>query len=128
MDDALASGDVAAMRAALAEIKRRGAPYLQWSGKAERTSFEVDTVSLHVHKRIDPMNILSALRKELRAGKDKAAKSSESSDGEKESYAVNKSARRTRHTYSPAFPEQPGPAVLHDDRTMRIPKTWVGAS
>ena len=47
VDDALASGDEAAMRAALAEIKRRGAPYLQWAGKAERTSFEVDTVSLH---------------------------------------------------------------------------------
>lgn len=61
--DALASGDAAAMRAALEEIQRRGAPYLQWAGKAERTSFEVDTVSLHVHERIDPMSILSAVRK-----------------------------------------------------------------
>jgi adenine-specific DNA-methyltransferase len=52
-------------RAALEEIKRRGAPYLQWAGKAERTSFEVDTVSLHVHERIDPMSILSAVRKRL---------------------------------------------------------------
>lgn len=52
-------------RSALAEIKRRGAPYLQWAGKAERTSFEVDTVSLHVHERIDPMSILSAVRKRL---------------------------------------------------------------
>ena len=69
MDDALASGDEAAMRAALAEIKRRGAPYLQWAGKAERTSFEVDTVSLHVHERIDPMSILSAVRKQLEEAK-----------------------------------------------------------
>jgi len=61
--DALASGDPAAMKAALEEIQRRGAPYLQWAGKAERTSFEVDTVSLHVHERIDPMSILSAVRK-----------------------------------------------------------------
>ena len=61
--DALASGDAAAMKAALEEIQRRGAPYLQWAGKAERTSFEVDTVSLHVHERIDPMSILSAVRK-----------------------------------------------------------------
>jgi adenine-specific DNA-methyltransferase len=61
--DALTSGDAAAMRAALEEIQRRGAPYLQWAGKAERTSFEVDTVSLHVHERIDPMSILSAVRK-----------------------------------------------------------------
>jgi adenine-specific DNA-methyltransferase len=50
-------------RKALEEIQRRGAPYLQWAGKAERTSFEVDTVSLHVHERIDPMSILSAVRK-----------------------------------------------------------------
>ncbi len=52
-------------RGALEEIKRRGAPYVQWAGKAERTSFEVDTVSLHVHERIDPMSILSAVRKRL---------------------------------------------------------------
>lgn len=70
--DALASGDLAAMKAALEEIQRRGAPYLQWAGKAERTSFEVDTVSLHVHERIDPMSILSAVRKG--GGADKNAK------------------------------------------------------
>lgn len=29
-------------------------PQLQWSGKAEHTSFEIPTVSLHVHERIDP--------------------------------------------------------------------------
>ena len=28
-------------------------PQLVWAGKAERTSFEVPTVSLHVHERID---------------------------------------------------------------------------
>jgi adenine-specific DNA-methyltransferase len=61
--DALASGDAAVMKAALEDIQRRGSPYLQWAGKAERTSFEVDTVSLHVHERIDPMSILSAVRK-----------------------------------------------------------------
>ena len=80
MDDALASGDEAAMRAALAEIKRRGAPYLQWAGKAERTSFEVDTVSLHVHERIDPMSILSAVRQQLdEARSRKAGKGDEAS-------------------------------------------------
>lgn len=67
--DALASGDAAVMKAALQEIQRRGAPYLQWAGKAERTSFEVDTVSLHVHERIDPMSILSAVRKGGPGGK-----------------------------------------------------------
>ena len=50
-------------------------PSLQWTGKAERLSFEVDTVSLHVHERVDPASILSAVRKKVGAGdtaKDKA--------------------------------------------------------
>ncbi len=38
-------------------------PQLQWAGKTERTSFEVPTVSLHVHERIDPRSILEAVRK-----------------------------------------------------------------
>jgi len=38
-------------------------PSLQWAGKAEHTSFEVPTVSLHVHERMDPKTILSAVRK-----------------------------------------------------------------
>ncbi|PNU20416.1 site-specific DNA-methyltransferase [Geothermobacter hydrogeniphilus] len=66
IDDALDSGDQEMMRTALEELKRLQAPYLNWTGKAERTSFEVDTVSLHVHERIDPMSILSAVRKQLR--------------------------------------------------------------
>ncbi len=66
IDDALASGDPATMRAALEELKRYSAPYLNWTGKAERLSFEVETVSLHVHERIDPASILSAVRKRLK--------------------------------------------------------------
>jgi adenine-specific DNA-methyltransferase len=46
-------------------------PQLQWAGKAEHTSFEVPTVSLHVHERIDPCTILEAVRK--RNGKGVAA-------------------------------------------------------
>ncbi|MBK6865831.1 MAG: site-specific DNA-methyltransferase [Ideonella sp.] len=65
IDDALASGDEATMRAALQALRRQSAPYLAWTGKAERTSFEVDTVSLHVHERIDPASILAAVRKLL---------------------------------------------------------------
>lgn len=72
IDDALAGNDPAAMRHALEELRRRSAPYLQWTGKAERTSFEVDTVSLHVHERIDAMSILSAVSKR-QGHKDKAA-------------------------------------------------------
>src|SRR5271163_4922486 len=37
-------------------------PALVWAGKAEHTSFEVPTVSLHVHERIDPQTILEAVR------------------------------------------------------------------
>lgn len=38
-------------------------PQLQWAGKTEGTSFDVDTVSLHVHERIDPLTIIEAVRK-----------------------------------------------------------------
>jgi adenine-specific DNA-methyltransferase len=61
IEDALAGNDPAVMRHALEELRRQSSPYLQWSGKTERTSFEVDTVSLHVHERIDAMSILSAV-------------------------------------------------------------------
>jgi adenine-specific DNA-methyltransferase len=38
-------------------------PSLQWAGKAEHTSFEIPTKSLHVHERIDPRSIIEAVRK-----------------------------------------------------------------
>lgn len=38
-------------------------PQLVWAGKAEHTSFEVPTVSLHVHERIDPRNVIEAVRR-----------------------------------------------------------------
>ena len=39
-------------------------PKLQWAGKAEHTSFDVPTVSLHVHERIDPRRIIETVKKE----------------------------------------------------------------
>jgi adenine-specific DNA-methyltransferase len=69
IDDALASGDPDTMKEALLELKRMQAPYLNWAGKAERTSFEIDTVSLHVHERVDPATILSHARKRLKGEK-----------------------------------------------------------
>lgn len=39
-------------------------PQLQWAGKAEHSSFEVPTVSLHVHERIDPKTIIDTVKKE----------------------------------------------------------------
>ena len=38
-------------------------PQLTWAGKTEHTSFEVPTVSLHVHEGINPHNIIEAIRK-----------------------------------------------------------------
>ncbi|WP_416193512.1 site-specific DNA-methyltransferase [Nitrobacter sp. TKz-YC01] len=69
IDDALASDDPLAMKDALTELKRIQAPFLNWTGKAERTSFEVDTVSLHVHERVDPATILANAARRLK-GKD----------------------------------------------------------
>ncbi|PRE26395.1 site-specific DNA-methyltransferase [Burkholderia multivorans] len=66
IDDALASGDSERMKAALEDLKRLQSPYLNWAGKAERTSFDIDTVSLHVHERVDPASILSAVRKAMK--------------------------------------------------------------
>jgi len=37
-------------------------PQLEWAGKAERLSFDVPTVSLHIHETINPYNIIKAVR------------------------------------------------------------------
>jgi adenine-specific DNA-methyltransferase len=65
IDEALSSGEQATMLEALKTLKRMAVPYLNWAGKAERTSFEVDTVSLHVHERIDPATILAGIRRRM---------------------------------------------------------------
>jgi hypothetical protein len=41
-------------------------PQLQWTGKTEHTSFDVPTVSLHVHERIDSKSIMEFLAKKER--------------------------------------------------------------
>lgn len=38
-------------------------PQLQWAGKTEGISFDVDTISLHVHERIDPLTIIETAKK-----------------------------------------------------------------
>ena len=57
------SAALAQSREAAAALEKVQNPHLAWAGKAERTSFEVPTVSLHVHERIDPRSILEAVRK-----------------------------------------------------------------
>jgi len=49
-------------REALRRLDKIQSPYLNWAGKAERTSFAVPTVSLHVHERIEPRTIIEAVR------------------------------------------------------------------
>ena len=73
IDDALASGNEGEMRQALEQLKRMQKPYLAWTGKAERTSFEVDSVPLYVHERIDPATILAEVQKRMKAGKGKGS-------------------------------------------------------
>ncbi len=59
----LAAQTLEEAKAALAKLREAQEPFLNWAGKAERTSFEVPTVSLHVHERIEPRTILEAVRK-----------------------------------------------------------------
>ncbi len=58
-----ASALIRQAREAAGALEKLQLPYLQWAGKAEHTSFEVPTVSLHVHERIDPRSIIEAVRK-----------------------------------------------------------------
>lgn len=37
-------------------------PQLNWAGKVEKSQLAVDTVSIHVHERIDPSTIMEAVR------------------------------------------------------------------
>lgn len=39
-------------------------PTLQWAGKAEGTSFDVPTSSIHIHESIKPLNIVARVTKE----------------------------------------------------------------
>jgi len=48
-------------------------PQLQWAGKAEHTTFDVPTVSLHVHERIDPYTLINAVKKRNGAGERQVA-------------------------------------------------------
>lgn len=42
-------------------------PSLQWAGKAERTSFEIPTSSIHIHESIKPLKIISSLLNKYRS-------------------------------------------------------------
>lgn len=42
-------------------------PSLQWAGKAERTSFEIPTSSIHIHESIKPLKLVSSLLRKYRS-------------------------------------------------------------
>ena len=58
----LATSDDAPARATAYAYNEHFDPSLRWAGKAERESFAVDEVSLHVHEKIDPHVIIDAAR------------------------------------------------------------------
>ena len=52
---------VAGLQDALAALKRMQAPFLNWTGKAERLSFDVPTLPLFVHERLSTEAIVQTL-------------------------------------------------------------------
>ncbi len=52
---------VGGLQDAVAALKRMQAPFLNWSGKAERQSFEVPTLPLFVHERLSTAAIVKTL-------------------------------------------------------------------
>jgi adenine-specific DNA-methyltransferase len=53
---------VTGLRDAVAQLKAIGRPFLNWSGKAERTSFDVPSLSLFIHERLSTKAILETLK------------------------------------------------------------------
>jgi len=52
---------VTGLQDAVAALKRLGRPFLNWTGKAERLSFEVPTLPLFVHERLSTKAIIETL-------------------------------------------------------------------
>ena len=60
----LASYDISKPKSKKYEYDPHLDPQLIWSGKKEHTSFEVSTVSLHIHERIAPEAIIRSIKRE----------------------------------------------------------------
>jgi len=60
----LASYDTAKPKPKKYEYDPHLDPQLVWAGKKEHTSFEVPTVSLHIHERIAPEAIIRSIKRE----------------------------------------------------------------
>ena len=53
---------VTGLRDAVAQLKAIGKPFLNWPGKAERTSFDVPSLPLFIHERLSTKAILETLK------------------------------------------------------------------
>jgi len=62
----LDSVSLAAAKSAAAELQGLSQPFLDWSGKAERLSFDVPTLPLFVHERLSTRAILETLKRHKR--------------------------------------------------------------
>jgi len=61
---------VCGLEDAVAELRKLGKPFLDWSGKAERLSMDVPTLPLFVHERLSTKAILETLKGHVRKGVD----------------------------------------------------------
>jgi adenine-specific DNA-methyltransferase len=98
-------------------------PQLVWAGKAEHTSFEVPTVSLHVHERIDPRTIIEAVRK--RNGSGNAGVSPASSSPR--NAGVSPALSSSRPAYQPSLFEtkEENPPLREAFDFYRHPHGWT---
>jgi adenine-specific DNA-methyltransferase len=64
--DILGANTLATAKVAAAELESLSRPFLDWSGKAERLSFDVPTLPLFVHERLSTQAILETLKRHRR--------------------------------------------------------------
>jgi len=64
--DILAADSLEKAKVAAAELESMSRPFLDWSGKAERLSFDVPTLPLFVHERLSTQAILETLKRHRR--------------------------------------------------------------
>jgi len=60
--EVLEAGTLEAAKAAAAKLKALSRPFLNWTGKAERLSFDVPTLPLFIHERLSTRAILETLK------------------------------------------------------------------
>jgi adenine-specific DNA-methyltransferase len=58
----LESESLEEVKAAASQLKALGQPFLNWTGKAERESFDVPTLPLFVHERLSTRAIIETLK------------------------------------------------------------------